>query len=261
MTVPRRRARIPRHPPRCGEKRPAAPRPTLRHLPRCTGIARTSRVHTPAPKGTDHEHDIAVDRRRDPARAETGASAPSPPSMRTTTWRPVSRSGTSRSASPWSSSPPSSARASSPRWHPRRRNRPDRASFPGWARLLIGTISILAAVLAAIQTFLRFAERSERHAQAADWYASIRREIEEVLALPADKRGDPKKVLDALRKEFNKAGRSIRRSARRPGIASRTCTASSSPRSRRSWRTRETRDTGDVARTRVIRGSSRRTHR
>ena len=79
-------------------------------------------------------------------------------------------------------------------------------SFPGWARMLIGTISILAAVLAAIQTFLRFAERSERHAQAADWYASIRREIEELLALPASKRGDPKKVLDALRKELNKAG-------------------------------------------------------
>jgi hypothetical protein len=78
--------------------------------------------------------------------------------------------------------------------------------LPGWARFAIGTISILAAVLAAIQTFLRFAERAERHAQAADWYASIRREIEELLALPAHKRGDPKKVLDGLRKELNKAG-------------------------------------------------------
>ena len=79
-------------------------------------------------------------------------------------------------------------------------------SFPGWARALIGSISILAAVLAAIQTFLRFAERAERHAQAADWYASIRREIEELLALPPNRRGDPRKVLDGLRKELNKAG-------------------------------------------------------
>ena len=78
--------------------------------------------------------------------------------------------------------------------------------LPGWARFAIGSISILAAVLAAIQTFLRFAERAERHAQAADWYSSIRREIEELLALPEHKRGDPKKVLDGLRKELNKAG-------------------------------------------------------
>ena len=80
------------------------------------------------------------------------------------------------------------------------------SGLPGWARFLIGSISILAAVLAAIQTFLRFAERAERHAQAADWYSSIREEIEELLALPEHKRGDPKKVLDGLRKELNKAG-------------------------------------------------------
>jgi hypothetical protein len=80
------------------------------------------------------------------------------------------------------------------------------SGLPGWARFAIGSISIMAAVLAAIQTFLRFAERAERHAQAADWYSSIRREIEELLALPEHKRGDPKKVLDGLRKELNKAG-------------------------------------------------------
>jgi hypothetical protein len=79
-------------------------------------------------------------------------------------------------------------------------------SFPLGMRLAVGSVSLLAAVLAAIQTFLRFAERSERHAQAADWYSAIRREIDELLALPADKRGESKKTLDGLRKEFNKAG-------------------------------------------------------
>ena len=79
-------------------------------------------------------------------------------------------------------------------------------SFPLGLRLAVGSISLLAAVLAAIQTFLRFAERSERHAQAADWYSAIRREIDELLALPADKRGESKRTLDGLRKEFNKAG-------------------------------------------------------
>jgi hypothetical protein len=79
-------------------------------------------------------------------------------------------------------------------------------SFPLGMRLAVGTVSLIAAVLAAIQTFLRFAERSERHAQAADWYSAIRREIDELLALPTDKRGESKRTLDGLRKEFNKAG-------------------------------------------------------
>lgn len=79
-------------------------------------------------------------------------------------------------------------------------------TFPLGLRLVVGSVSLLAAVLAAIQTFLRFAERSERHAQAADWYSAIRREVDELLALPAEKRGESKRTLDALRKEFNKAG-------------------------------------------------------
>jgi hypothetical protein len=79
-------------------------------------------------------------------------------------------------------------------------------SFPLRMRLAVGTVSLLAAVLAAIQTFLRFAERSERHAQAADWYSAIRREIDELLALPPEKRGESRRTLDGLRKEFNKAG-------------------------------------------------------
>jgi hypothetical protein len=40
----------------------------------------------------------------------------------------------------------------------------------------------LQAVLAATQTFLGFAKRSEQHVQAADWYAAIRRKIDELLA-------------------------------------------------------------------------------
>jgi hypothetical protein len=73
-------------------------------------------------------------------------------------------------------------------------------------RVTIATISLTAAVLSAVQTFLRFAERSERHAQAADWYSAIHRHIEELLALPDAQRGEPRKVLDGLRSELNKAG-------------------------------------------------------
>jgi hypothetical protein len=46
----------------------------------------------------------------------------------------------------------------------------------GW-RLAIGVVSVLAAVLASVQTFLRFAERAEQHRAAAENWAAIRREI------------------------------------------------------------------------------------
>jgi hypothetical protein len=81
-----------------------------------------------------------------------------------------------------------------------------KSSIPVGLRIGVATISLVAAILSAIQTFLRFAERSERHAQAADWYSAIHREIEEIQALPDDKRDDPHEVLDRLRKELNKLG-------------------------------------------------------
>jgi hypothetical protein len=40
----------------------------------------------------------------------------------------------------------------------------------------------------------------------ADWYAAIRRRIEQMLALPREARDDPRKTLDALRKELNTVG-------------------------------------------------------
>lgn len=73
-------------------------------------------------------------------------------------------------------------------------------------RLAIGTVSVLAAVLAALQTFLRFAERAERHVIAADWYAAVRRGMSEVLALPPAARQPPTKYLPEVRKEMSKIG-------------------------------------------------------
>ena len=70
---------------------------------------------------------------------------------------------------------------------------------------LVASTSILAAVLAALQTFLRFAERATLHGTAADWYSAIRRDIEEVLHLPVADRGAPKAFLDSVRKEMNRA--------------------------------------------------------
>jgi hypothetical protein len=74
-------------------------------------------------------------------------------------------------------------------------------------RILIGVVSVLAAVLASLQTFLRLAERAEKHRAAAEEWSSIRREIAEMLALHPDylaTRGDPKDYLDRLRRRMDR---------------------------------------------------------
>ena len=70
-------------------------------------------------------------------------------------------------------------------------------------RILVGTISVLAAVLASLQTFLRFGERAEKHRAAAERWASIRREIDALLALTTrpnlESLGDPQPYLDKIK--------------------------------------------------------------
>ena len=91
---------------------------------------------------------------------------------------------------------------------------------------VIASTSILAAILGALQTFLRFAERATLHATAADWYSAIRRDIEEILHLPVEDRGTPKECLDEVRQEMNRAAqdspelsaRQWRREAKRFGV-------------------------------------------
>ena len=50
-------------------------------------------------------------------------------------------------------------------------------------QIFVGLISVLAAVLAALQTFLRFSELDEKHRSIAARYGAVRRRIEEILAL------------------------------------------------------------------------------
>jgi hypothetical protein len=92
--------------------------------------------------------------------------------------------------------------------------------------LAVASVSILAAVLAALQTFLRFSERAAEHATAADWYSAIRRDIEEILHLHVETRGNAKDCLDRVRKDMNRVGQDApelsvrlwRREARRFGV-------------------------------------------
>jgi hypothetical protein len=56
-------------------------------------------------------------------------------------------------------------------------------SVDSWAQILVGLLSVAAAMLSAVQTFLRFSERAEKHRAAAARYGAARRRIEEILAV------------------------------------------------------------------------------
>jgi hypothetical protein len=85
-------------------------------------------------------------------------------------------------------------------------------------RIVVGFMSVAAAVLASLQTFLRFQERGERHRSAAEHWSQIRRETRQMLALHPDylaERSDPKTYLDSLREKMDRV------SAQSPEIGSR----------------------------------------
>jgi hypothetical protein len=74
------------------------------------------------------------------------------------------------------------------------------------ARVIVALVSIAAAVLAGLQTFLRLSDAAVAHGHAGDWYAAIKRDIEQLRALRREERGHAKTCTDVLRKEMNKAG-------------------------------------------------------
>jgi len=75
-----------------------------------------------------------------------------------------------------------------------------------YGRWVIGSVSLLAAALSSLQTFLRLSDSAMEHGAAAAWYSAIRRDIEQLLALAPENRGNPKSCLDGIRQEMNKAG-------------------------------------------------------
>jgi len=68
-----------------------------------------------------------------------------------------------------------------------------------WAKILTGIMSIAAALLAALQTFLKYSERAERHKTAAQNYGMLRRLLEETM-LEAEK--GSKALPDGFLKSF-----------------------------------------------------------
>jgi hypothetical protein len=71
-------------------------------------------------------------------------------------------------------------------------------------RVIVGTVSLLAAVLSSLQTFLGYSVRSEGHRVAAMRYEALRRDMTKTLALPPGSRGDPVRELDSVRQRLDR---------------------------------------------------------
>lgn len=73
-------------------------------------------------------------------------------------------------------------------------------------KITLGLTSVLAAVLASLQTFLRYAEQSEKHRIAGSRYGTLRRKIEQLLISIPEEDQELKKVLNELREDQDLIG-------------------------------------------------------
>ena len=72
--------------------------------------------------------------------------------------------------------------------------------------LWFGICGIFSALLTAIQTYYNFAEKGEKHSSVGARYGYVRREMEQVKALPKAARGNAKTVMDSIRERLDGLG-------------------------------------------------------
>jgi hypothetical protein len=73
----------------------------------------------------------------------------------------------------------------------------------GAGKIWFGLLSMSAAVLAALQTHLRYAEKAEKHKSVGAQYGGIRRRIEAILSLPPDQRAKQADIIEELRQKLD----------------------------------------------------------
>ena len=78
------------------------------------------------------------------------------------------------------------------------------ANVPTAVAIAVGCLSLLAAVLSSVQTFMRYSLRSDGHRVAAIRYETLRRDMAEVLAMPRASRADPARELDSVRARLDR---------------------------------------------------------
>ena len=70
-------------------------------------------------------------------------------------------------------------------------------------RIILGCVSILAAALASLQTFLNYSEQASKHLKAATELSSLKKEIEEKLAISSDEAEGLNDFIKAVRTRWN----------------------------------------------------------
>jgi|ERR1017187_5285138 hypothetical protein len=70
-------------------------------------------------------------------------------------------------------------------------------------QITVGALSIVAAVMAALQTFLGFSKRAEQHKTVAASYGAVRRRMETLGTLPEPLRGDPLETVREIQSELD----------------------------------------------------------
>jgi len=68
----------------------------------------------------------------------------------------------------------------------------------------VGLLSVLAAVLASLQTFLRFSELAEKHRVAGARFAALKHEIELIIAMPPSSQDKLREMLSELDQRWAK---------------------------------------------------------
>lgn len=72
------------------------------------------------------------------------------------------------------------------------------------AKITVGCVSILVAVLAALQTFMRYAERAEMHREAGAKFAALHKEIDQLLVCPPKDDDELSRWMTSFRERWDK---------------------------------------------------------
>lgn len=72
-----------------------------------------------------------------------------------------------------------------------------------WVKILIGSLSVTSAVLAALQTFMGFSDLAEKHKNASTKYGMLRRELEQFMATQSPEDQNHATFLEEFRKQWD----------------------------------------------------------
>ncbi len=75
-------------------------------------------------------------------------------------------------------------------------------------KIVIGVVSMLASVLAALHTFLGFSQRADKHRLTATGYASVRRELELIKTFPIEDSVGLSKKLETIKIQIDHLAKS-----------------------------------------------------